>query len=158
MKRMSLRLAVLMILCLFAFGCTKASVGVVNPKLVYENSQAGKDGTSHLEKLSAELEAEIMTMQKNMETARDKNAAQVEFQQALASMQERFISEQQMVVKKLQDSVENALQSVREKNGLSVLIPDEVSLSSAPSADFTQQVIDAMNAQKVTFTSMETEQ
>lgn len=151
MKRMSIRLAVLMVLCLFAFGCTKASVGVVNTKMVYENSQAGKDGMAYLENLSSELEGEITTMQKNMEDAKDKNAAQAEFQQVLMAMQQRFSSEQQQVLTKLSDAFEKARQVVLEKNRLSVLLPEDVPLTYDPAVDVTQQIIDEMDAQNVTY-------
>lgn len=155
MKRMSIRLAVLMVLCLFAFGCTKAPVGVVDVKHVYANSQAAKDGIAYLENLSSQFEAEITTMQKNVESAKDKDAAQAELQQALMGMQQRFASEQQQVMTKITDAFEKARLAVLEKNGFSVLLPEDLPLAYVPSANVTEQVLNEMNAHVVTYSPVE---
>lgn len=154
MNRMSFRLAAIMVLCLFAFGCTKAAVGVVNTDRIYKDSVAGKAGLEYLESLSTELEAEIIELQKTAQSAKDQNAAQAEFQQALMGMQQRFASEQQQVVTKLNDAYQKAREAVMARAGLTMLLPSDVPLSNTPEADYTDQVIQEMDALGVTYTPL----
>ncbi len=159
MKRTSLVL--LMAVCLFAVGCQQSKaprVAVVNTDLVYKNSTPGQEGISYLENLSKELEAQIITLQKDGETARDKKAAQEKFQQELVVMQQRFAAEQQQVVTKLNSAYEEARAAVLAKHNIQLLLPSDVALNVSPEADVTDKVIEEMNAKAVTFEPLKPEE
>lgn len=154
MKFFQLRLALLVILALFAFGCTGKNVAVVNADMVYKESALSQKGTEYLKKISEEMQDEFTAAQELAEKApaREKDKAQAEMQNKLMDLQQRLNAEQQQVITALTETMKTAMDNVRTKMKLDLLVPSEVSLSHDSRIDVTQKVIDEMNAIPVEFT------
>lgn len=157
MKATFLRVALLSVLALMAFGCNGKRLAIVNTEMVYQQSTASVKGTDYIKSVTAELEAELRAIEEKAQSAKDKKAAQEELQQALASVQQRFNAEQQQVVTALSEAYKKALDACRAKYNVDVILTSEVALSYDASVDFTQKVMEEMNAQPLEFTSLKDE-
>lgn len=128
----------------------KPVVGVVDTGRVYSESKAGKAGSDYLEKIQVAMQDELISMQEAMQ--KDPSEANMaSFQQKYAGFQQRINLEQEQVVTKLNDALQNALDSYRDTAGLAVIIPAETVMSLSPSADVTAHIVDALNKIDVTF-------
>ena len=151
MKFSLLRIALLMVLALFAFGCNGKKVAVVNTDMVYQKSTASEKGTEYLKSVAAELDSELRSAEAEAEKAKDKKAAQAEMQQAFMAAQQRFNAEQQQVVAAMGEALRKALDTCRTKLRLEVIISTEQAISHDPAVDITQQVINELNAMSIEF-------
>ena len=151
MKFFHLRVALLMVLALFAFGCNGKKVAIVNTDMVYQKSTASEKGTEYIKSVTSELETELRAMEENMEKATDKKAAQEEMQQALTIIQQRFNAEQQQVVNILTEAYRTALENCRTKFNYDIVLSSEMALSHDPAIDITGKVTEEMNALPIEF-------
>lgn len=154
MKIRSISLICMLALTLLAFGCngkTTPSVAIVNTDRVYKESDPGKAGIAHLDGISNTLQAELTELQKKAEASSNKKVAQTQFQQALMSLQQRFSAEQQQVITTLNEVYQKALENSRAKYKVDVIMASDTVLSASPEADFTDKVINEMNAISATF-------
>lgn len=157
MKLSSLRLVLVLALALLAFGCNGKRVGIVNTDTVYKESALSEKGTEYLKGVTTEIQSEFEALQAKAEQAKDKNAAQLEMQQALMALQQRLNAEQQQVITALSDAYKQAMDTVRAKQKLDIIIPNEAALSYDAKIDVTKQVMDEMSAINVEFKPLSTE-
>lgn len=160
MNRFSLRLALVAALALFVVGCNGKRVAVVNTDMVYKESVFSEKGTEHLRAVSAEMQKayeEADAKVKNAKNKQEETAAQEAMQASLLEMQQRLNAEQQQVVAKLTDAYKQAMDICRTKGNYEIILPTDVALSYAPSADITAQVIQEMNTMSVEFTPIKPE-
>lgn len=151
MKFSHLRLVLLMALALLAFGCNGKKVAIVNTDMVYQKSAASEKGTEYIKGVTTELEAELRSLEANMEKAKDKKAAQEEMQQALTAIQQRFNAEQQQVVNALTEAYKTALENCRAKFKYDIIVSSELALSHDPAIDVTEKVMEEMNKLPIEF-------
>ena len=156
MKFSQARLALLVVLALFAFGCNGKNVAIVNADILYKDSALSEKGTEYLKKISEEMQAEFMAAQEQAEKApaKEKAKAQAELQGKMMELQQRLNAEQQQVITAITDAMKKAMDNVRAKMKLDLLLPSEVALSNDPQIDVTQKVIDEMNAIQVEFSPL----
>ncbi|MDL2210351.1 OmpH family outer membrane protein, partial [Desulfovibrio sp. OttesenSCG-928-O18] len=154
MKFSQLRLAFLVVLALFAFGCNGKNVAIVNADMVYKDSAMSEKGTEYLKKISEEMQADFMSAQERVEkaSAKEKAKIQAEMQTKLMELQQRLNAEQQQVITAMTEAMKTAMDNVRVKMKLDIIIPSEASLSHDPQIDVTQKVIEEMNAIPIEFT------
>lgn len=151
MKFSHLRIALLMILALFAFGCNGKKMAIVNTDMVYQKSTASEKGTEYIRNVTTELEAELRALEEKAEKAADKKAAQEELQQALTVIQQRFNAEQQQVVNALTEAYKTALDNCRTKFKYDIIMSSELALAHDPAIDITDKVMEEMNALPIEF-------
>ena len=160
MKFSHLRLALLMALALFVFGCNGKRVAIVNTDMVYKESTASEKGTEYLRGISADMQKAYEEAAAKVESAKgkkEKEAAQEEMQTALVEMQQRLNAEQQQVVTALTDAYKKAMDNCRAKGKFDLIIPSDAALSYDPQIDLTQQVLEEMNAMPLEFTPIKPE-
>lgn len=155
MKFSHLRIALLMVLALLAFGCNGKRVAIVNTDMVYKDSAASEKGTEYLRNLSSGMQTTYEAAQTKIEAAKGKDAkaaAEAEMQQALMEMQQRLNAEQQQVVTVLSEAFKKAMDACRVKGKFDLIIPAEAAISYDPAIDVTARVIEEMNAMPIEFT------
>jgi len=160
MKFSHLRLVLLMVLALFAFGCNGKRVAIVNTDSVYKSSAASEKGSEYLKSLSAGMQAKYEAGQAKIQTAKnkeDKAAAEAEMQMILIELQQRSNAEQQQVVMVLSEAYKKAMDNCRVKGGFDLIIPSEAALAYDEAIDLTTKVIEEMNAMPIAFTPIEPE-
>lgn len=151
MKFSHLRLVLLMVIALFAFGCNGKKVAVVNPDLVYQKSSASEKGSEYIKSVAAELESELRALEKSAEGGKDSKAAQEKLQQSLMGIQQRFNAEQQQVINALTEAYKQALENCRIKFKYDVIITSETAAAFDPAVDVTEKVAEEMSALPLDF-------
>ncbi len=129
----------------------KQAIGVIDTARVYADSKLGLAGGDYLEKMQATMQDELVALQKGMQ----ENPSDVliaEFQAKYAGFQERINLEQEQVVTKLNDALQEAMDKYREDNGLEVIIAAEAVASMGKKADVTDGIINLLDGMKVEFT------
>jgi outer membrane protein len=155
MKKLAfLALAGLMLLAASCNETAAPKIGVVDPNEVYSKCKACTEASSYLQKMSGEMQAEVLAAQKAMgeDTGKDdkaKEEKQKKFQDALSKYQTSVGQEQGRIVTILTDSFNKAMDDFRSKKGFSAILSKESVLSSAPDTDVTKGVIEAMNAMDI---------
>ena len=158
MKCKRMRLGLLIALALFAFACTGKNIAIVNTESVYKKSAASERGAHYLKTLDAELTAELTALQQKLQNAsgskKAAEAAQLELQKALMEIQQRFGAEQQQVLNVLSANFKTALEKLREKYKLDVVLASEMVLSASPVVDMTDKAVEEMDALPAEFTRL----
>ncbi len=157
MKSSSVRLVLFAAVMLLLAGCNGKNLAVVNTDTIYQKSAASEKGTAYLKGVSSELEAELTALQKKAESTKDKKAAQMQLQQSLMGIQQRFSAEQQQVITTLSDLYKKALENCRSKYKIDLIFASDTALSYDKSVDMTDKVLEEMNALPVEFKPMNAE-
>ena len=149
----------LAVFCLSLVGCNQVAetsspkVVVVDPAKVFQDSKPGKDGMAYLEKVSKEVQEEFKALQQKAAENKDANKDVANIQAQVQVIQKRVAAEQQMVVGKLNEVFQKVLQAYRSDNNVALVLPVEQALSFDDSVNATDDIIEAMNKETVTFES-----
>ena len=131
----------------------KPAIAVVDVSRALRDSDAGKAGMQFLEKAQQEAVAEINALQEKIKADEKNEALQQQLQASYMALQQRMQAEQQNVISRLNDMFTRVVEDVRAKKGLVVVMPTEgAALAYDKSADVTDEVIAAMNKEKVEYT------
>ncbi len=149
---MRLRYFALLILALFLLpGCEQnspqktaaPSVAVVDFNRLVLESEAGKQGTTHLEAVAADMQKKLMAMQSNEDMA--------QMQVAFAMYQEAVNALQEQVVATFTEAVKVTTNEVRAAKGIGCVLHNEAAIALAPEADITDAVIAELNKKQITY-------
>ena len=144
--------------CLQSADSPTPAVAVVDSSRVFRESEPGKAGIGHLEKLHESMQAELGELQKQLQTTPDDAALQQKLQEKYLAYQERIGAEQQQVINVLNEHIQKALDTCRTQKKLTLVLGTDAVLSYAPVADITDAVIAELNKAKVEFSAIEPEQ
>ena len=148
---LALLLSLMLIACQQGEGSSQAKLAVVDMTRVMRDSEAGKAGVKHLESLQADMQAQLNDIQKRLEQNADDADAQKELQTVYMASQQRMQVEQQNVVNVLYDTMQRIINAYRADKGYALIISSEAAASFDPKADVTNDIITAMDKQKVDF-------
>jgi Skp family chaperone for outer membrane proteins len=140
-------LAALTLAALLLAGCT-GKVAVINPDLIFQDSNAAKSGLAYLTGLSQELQAEISSPPEN---AARRRAPEADLQRRINEAQMRYNTEQQQVMGRINSLFREALEACRLKGRFSVVIVSEAALAHDPAMDITRMVVEEMNKTPLSF-------
>ena len=130
---------------------SQPTMAVVDLARVMRDSEPGKEGVKFLEGLQTEMQNRLNEVQKKLEANPKDEAAQKEMQTVYMSAQQRMQAEQQNVVNVLYDAVQRILNAYRVQKGYAVIIGSEAAVSFDPKVDVTNDVLEAVNKQKLEF-------
>ena len=144
--------------CLNPAGSSAPTVAVVDSSRVFRESEPGKVGIAHLEKLHESMQAELNELQKQLQATPDDAALQQKLQEKYLAYQERIGAEQQQVINVLNEHIQKALDTCRTQKKLTLILGTDAVLSYNQAADITSAVIAEINKAKVEFSPLEPEQ
>lgn len=128
-----------------------AKFGVVDMNRLMRESVPGKAGLKFIEEQQTRLQSELDAIQDKLEkNPGDENAIQ-ELQKVYSVSQQKIQTEGQRVVTILFDSIQNTLNTYRERNGYAALIRTEALDSYDPSMDITNAVMTEVDMLKLEF-------
>ena len=149
-----------MLLGCLLFACQQADTtaqpkfAVVDLARVMRDSDPGKEGVKFLESMQSDMQNKLNDIQKKLEANPKDEAAQKEMQAVYMSSQQRMQAEQQNVVNVLYDTIQRVLNAYRAEKGYAVILGTEAAVSFDSKIDVTNDVLAAVNKQKVEFKSM----
>ena len=152
-------LPIAMLGCLL-FACQQSDTAaqpkfaVVDLARVMRDSEPGKAGVKFLEGLQADMQNKLNDIQKKLEANPKGEAAQKEMQSVYMSAQQRMQAEQQNVVNVLYDTIQRVMNAYRAEKGYAVILGSEAAVSFDSKVDVTNDVLEAVNRQKVEFKPM----
>ena len=144
-------------------GCTSPAdspapaVAVVDSARVFKESLPGKAGIKHLESLHESMQAELNTLQQELQDKPNDETLQQKLQEKYMVYQQRISAEQQQVINTLNEAIQKALDACRAQQKLALIVGTDVVLSFGPTADITSAVITEVNKAKVEFKPIEPE-
>jgi Skp family chaperone for outer membrane proteins len=142
-------LPVLMLTSLLLAGCT-GKTAVINPDLIFQESDAGKSGVAYLSDLSRKLQEELADSNLQPEKG-GKGNAQAALQQRISEAQQRYGAEQARVMEQINALFLKALETCRARGRFSVVLVVDAAPAYDPAADLTQKVMEEMNATPLIF-------
>ncbi|MDR1360059.1 MAG: OmpH family outer membrane protein [Deltaproteobacteria bacterium] len=140
---------ILALTALLLAGCA-GKVAVINPDLIFQDSEGAKAGLGYLTDLSQELQEKIASPPRDGRKGRASDAA---LQQSIGEAQARFNEEQQRVMGQVNSLFLKALEACRLRGRFSVILVSEAALAHDPAADITRMVLEEMNKTPVVFSS-----
>ena len=134
-----------------------AAVAVVDSARVFQESEPGKAGIKHLETLHESMQAELSSLQEELQAKPDDTALHQKLQEKYMVYQQRISAEQQQVINILNEAIQKALDACRDQQKLALILGRDVVLSYSPTSDITDAVIREVNKAKVEFKAIEPE-
>lgn len=129
---------------------TQPAIGVVDLNLVFTESQSAKTAMQSLEKVKERFDAKLTELGEKSAAAPGENPeAMARLQETLGAFQQEMEGERERLMSIINDGLQKALDALRVKRGLAVLIPREAALSFAPEADVTKAAMDELDALKL---------
>ena len=153
----------LLLASLLAGGCitpadsSAPSVAVVDSARVFKESEPGKAGIKHLESLHESMQAELNSLQQELQAKPNDEALQQKLQEKYMVYQQRINAEQQQVINTLNEAIQKALDACRVQRNVAMIVGTDVVLSYGPAVDITAAVISEVNKTKVEFKPIEPE-
>lgn len=144
-------LACLCCACQQSDSAAKPGVAVVDLARVMRDSEPGKQGVAFLEGLQSTMQNKLNDLQKKLEVNPKDEDAQKELQTVYMSAQQRIQTEQQNVVSTLYDTIQRILNAYRLEKGYVAIIASETVVSYDASIDVTNDILAAVNKQKLEF-------
>lgn len=142
------------------FACQQAETtaqpkfAVVDLARIMRDSDPGKEGVKFLESMQSDMQNKLNDIQKKLEANPKDEAAQKEMQAVYMSSQQRMQAEQQNVVNVLYDTIQRVLNAYRAEKGYAVILGTEAAVAFDSKIDVTNDVLAAVNKQKVEFKSL----
>ena len=149
--------ALLMGGCISPADSPAPSVAVVDSARVFKESEPGKAGIKHLETLHESMQAELNSLQQELQAKPNDEALQQKLQEKYMVYQQRISAEQQQVINTLNEAIQKALDACRTRQKVAIIVGTDVVLSYGPAADITAAVINEVNKAKVEFKPIEPE-
>jgi outer membrane protein len=140
-------LPALMLASLLLAGCA-GKVAVIDPDLIFQDSEAVKSGMAYLADLSQELQEGIAAPPESGRKGRVSNAA---LQQRIGEAQQRYSLEQQQVMSRVNDLFLKALETCRLRGRFSTVVVTGAVLAYDPAMDITRKVMEEMNKTPLLF-------
>ena len=150
---LALLLSLMLIACQQGEGTSQSKLAVVDMTRIMRDSEAGKAGVKHLEALQADMQEQLNAIQGRLEKNGSDADAQKELQTVYMMSQQRMQVEQQNVVNVLYDTMQRIINAYRADKGYALIISSEAAASFDPKADVTNDIIAAMDKQKIDFKS-----
>lgn len=147
-------LSCLLVACQQSDTAVQPKFAVVDLARVMRDSEPGKAGVKFLEGLQADMQNRLNDIQKKLEANPKDEAAQKEMQSVYMSAQQRMQAEQQNVVNVLYDTIQRVMNAYRAEKGYAVILGSEAAVSFDSKVDVTNDVLEAVNRQKVEFKPM----
>lgn len=133
-------------------GCSGGdSVAVVDTTRLFQESESGKAGLAHLQKMESDMQAQLMAAQALLEAKPSDEALRAHFQKEFAGYQGLVQGEQQKVVEGINTQITTALEKARKKGKFAAILPTDGVLAYNPKSDITDDVLKAMNTSPVKF-------
>lgn len=151
---LALLLSLMLLACQQADNTAQPKFAVVDMARVMRDSEPGKAGVKFLEGLQGEMQDKLNGIQQRLEANPKDAEAQKELQALYMSAQQRMQVEQQNVVNLLYDTIQRVVNTYRTEKGYAVIISSEAVASFDSKADVTNDVLEAVNKQKVEFKSV----
>lgn len=151
-------LALTLVLAFSLVGCTASKVAVVNPARLFQDSEPGKAGIEHLKQIETAMQAQLQVAQGMIEKSPNDEALRARFQKTFMGYQQVVNSEQQKVVERINELMQQALDAYRAQKSYAVIMNAEGLLSFDPQADVTDAIIVEMNRTKVAFEPVKLEE
>lgn len=149
-KRIAL-IVLISIITFFEVSCVNAKIGVVDPTKLFQDSEPGKAGMSHLKTIEEAMQVQIDLAQGILEKSPKNEELRVQFQNIFIDYQQTINTEQQKVVEVINSLIQKTLDVFREENGYAVLITKDSLLSYALKDDVTGNIIEILNQTSVIF-------
>ena len=123
------------------------SVAVVNAAQVYTECESGKQAREYLEKITSEMQNDLLELQAAAENApaAQRQSAIEKLQTTSLEYQQRIRMEEQQILNKISEDYQNVVDEYRKANNIDVILRAEVIVSASEKADITQAIIAAMN-------------
>ena len=123
------------------------SVAVVNAAQVYTECESGKQAREYLEKITSEMQNDLLELQAAAENApaAQRQSAIEKLQTTSLEYQQRVRMEEQQILNKISEDYQNVVDEYRKANNIDVILRAEVIVSASEKADITQAIIAAMN-------------
>ena len=150
---LALLLSLMLIACQQGEGTSQSKLAVVDMTRIMRDSEAGKAGVKHLEALQADMQEQLNAIQGRLEKNGSDADAQKELQTVYMMSQQRMQVEQQNVVNVLYDTMQRIINAYRADKGYALIISSEAAASFDSKADVTNDIIAAMDKQKIDFKS-----
>jgi Skp family chaperone for outer membrane proteins len=138
---------VLLLASLLLAGCS-GKTAVINPDLIFQESDAGKSGMAYLSDLSRKLQEELTDSSLRPEKG---DKGQAALQQRISKAQQRYGAEQARVMEQFNALFLKALETCRSRGRFSVVLVVDAAPAYDPAADLTQKVMEEMNATPLVF-------
>jgi len=143
--------------CISPADSSAPAVAVVDSARVFKESAPGKAGIKHLESLHESMQAELNSLQQELQNKPNDEALQQKLQEKYMVYQQRISAEQQQVINTLNEAIQKALDACRVQLKLALIVGTDVVLSYGPAADITGAVITEVNKTTVEFKPIEPE-
>lgn len=142
----------LVLVCVFLVSACEqqgSTFAVADLQRVMRDCDAGKQGVEKLSAIAREAEEKLKPLQDKLDKKPDDADLQAQLQQMYAPLQQRMQLEQQNVLNQLQDGILRVVNKYREQKGYAAILPSEVAFSIDPKLDVTNDLIAAVNAEKI---------
>ena len=123
------------------------SVAVVNAAQVYTECESGKQAREYLEKITSEMQNDLLELQAAAENApaAQRQSAIEKLQTTSLEYQQRIRLEEQQILNKISEDYQSSVDAYRKANNIDVILRAEMIVSASEQADITQAIIAAMN-------------
>lgn len=143
---------VMVLASLLLAGCT-GKTAVINPELIFQQSDAGKSGLAYLSDLSRKLEAELTDSSFQPGKKGTGGAARTALQQKISEAQQHYGAEQARVMEQVNALFLKALETCRTRGRFYMVLVADAVPAYDPAADLSQKVMEEMNKTPLVFAS-----
>ncbi len=143
----------LVLVCVFLVSACEQQQGttfaVADLQRVMRDCDAGKKVVEKLSAMAKESEEKLKPLQEKLDKKPDDADLQAELQQAYMPLQQRIQAEQQNMMNQLVDATLRVVNKYREQKGYAAIMPADVAFSADPKLDVTNDLIAAVNNEKI---------
>lgn len=137
---------------------TSPKVAVVDTARIFRDSEPGKAGVKFLESLHETMQAELNSLQDQLQKKPEDTALQQKLQETYMALQQRMGAEQQNIITLLNDALQRAIDNYRARKQLDVVLTNEAVLSYSKAVDVTADIIAELNTHNISFTPISPEE
>lgn len=142
----------LVLVCVFLVSACEqqgSTFAVANLQRVMSECDLGRQGMERLNAFAKEAEEKLKPLQEKLDKKPDDADLQAELQQAYMPLQQRMQLEKQNVFSQLEDNVLRVVNKYREQKGYAAILDSGATFSVNPKLDVTNDLIAAVNAEKI---------
>ncbi len=129
--------------------CDNNSTGVIDTKVIYEESNISKEAFARLQELQAQAAKEIAELEASMDDIKADTSSSVKFGQAeieaaIKELEKRLQQEQEALTDTVNKAVDEAIEKVKEEINLDEILPKDGTLDQL-GEDVTKEVMETLN-------------
>ncbi len=141
----------LLVIMFLGSGFTGATIAVVDPSKLYQESASGKAGLAHLQQMETDIQEQFTKAQTLLEKMNEDEGIRLALQETFGQYQQIVTEQQQKMMDVINTQIEEAIQLVRKEKKYTAVISTEGLLAFDEQADITKDVIAVMDKKPVTF-------